>query len=120
MKITFPWPPKELSPNRSIHWAALGRSKKKYKTDCMWICKAAKLPTKFKDRVFCAPQITFNPPDKRLRDMDNCVAAFKAGQDAMAEALGINDRIFLPNYEWGEPVKHGSVTIKFSQGELIP
>jgi crossover junction endodeoxyribonuclease RusA len=38
--------------------------------------------------------LDFYPPDRRARDDDNIIAAFKAGRDGMAEALGINDRRF--------------------------
>ena len=39
-------------------------------------------------------RISFAPPDKRRRDVQNCQAAFKAGIDAMAVVIGIDDSKF--------------------------
>ena len=38
--------------------------------------------------------IDFYPPDKRARDQDNMLAAFKAGFDGLADALKVNDKRF--------------------------
>ena len=38
--------------------------------------------------------IDFYPPDRRHRDDDNMISAFKAGRDGVADALGINDKRF--------------------------
>ena len=57
-------------------------------------------------------KITFQPPDRRKRDRDNMIAAFKAGQDGLADALGIDDAILVPTYDTGEPVKGGRVDIE--------
>ena len=43
--------------------------------------------------------LTFVPPDRRLRDADNCIAAAKAGLDGLADALGVNDRRFVLSSE---------------------
>ncbi len=111
MKIELPWPPKELSPNARVHWAKLSHIKKKYKNDCMWICKGKRIPPSTHNYVFLLLNIKFCPPDKRLRDSDNCIASFKAGQDGLAEALGVNDKIFNNTYEFGPPTKHGKVEV---------
>jgi len=38
--------------------------------------------------------LDFCPPNRRARDDDNIVAAFKAGRDGLADALGIDDANF--------------------------
>ena len=114
MKLDLPWPPKELSPNARVHWAKLSHVKKKYKNDCMWICKGAKINHAVHNYVFVMLHIKFCPPDKRLRDTDNCIASFKAGQDGLAEALGVNAKIFNNSYEIGQAVKHGKVEVTIS------
>lgn len=43
--------------------------------------------------------------------MDNCIAAFKAGQDGLADALGVNDRDLTVNYEMGDRCKDGGVIV---------
>jgi crossover junction endodeoxyribonuclease RusA len=38
--------------------------------------------------------IDFYPPDRRARDDDNLIAAFKSGRDGLADALGVDDKRF--------------------------
>jgi crossover junction endodeoxyribonuclease RusA len=38
--------------------------------------------------------IEFMPPNKRAHDLDNCLAAMKAGLDGIADAWGVNDQRF--------------------------
>jgi hypothetical protein len=54
----------------------------------------------------------FYPPDKRHRDLDNMLASVKYGLDGIAEAWGINDRVFNRILiELGKPIKNGMVCI---------
>ena len=49
--------------------------------------------------------IVFVAPDKRNRDLDNCLAAAKPQIDGIADALGVNDKRFRPillNYVAGD------------------
>ena len=55
--------------------------------------------------------ITFRPPDRRARDLDNCLAAFKSGLDGIADALGVNDNQFKLSMQMGAPVKYGAVEV---------
>ena len=56
--------------------------------------------------------IVFYPPDKRHRDLDNMLASVKYGIDGIAEAWGINDRVFNRILlEMNAPVKNGMVYI---------
>ena len=55
--------------------------------------------------------VTFHPPDARRRDLDNAVAAFKAGQDGLADAWGVDDSAFHFHYAFGASVKHGTVVV---------
>jgi crossover junction endodeoxyribonuclease RusA len=53
--------------------------------------------------------LTFCPPDRRRRDDDNLVAAFKSGRDGLAEALGIDDAALSLQVHIGDTVKGGAV-----------
>jgi crossover junction endodeoxyribonuclease RusA len=55
--------------------------------------------------------VVFRPPDRRLRDDDNLVAAFKSGRDGISDALGIDDRKFVLRLEIGDPVRCGAVEV---------
>jgi crossover junction endodeoxyribonuclease RusA len=55
--------------------------------------------------------IAFCPPDNRRRDLDNMLASFKHGIDAISEAIGIDDYGFGFTIMRGEPVKGGCVRV---------
>lgn len=111
MNVTLPWPPNDLSPNARVHFMARARVAKEYRRSCAWLAKKSALT-----RVECESLqviITFHPPSKRRRDLDNCVAAFKAGADGLADILGVDDSKWLPEYRMDEPVKGGLVVVEF-------
>lgn len=55
--------------------------------------------------------VTFYPPDRRHRDDDGMIGAFKHMRDGIADALRVNDRRFRPTYAFGEPEKPGRVEV---------
>jgi len=57
-------------------------------------------------------KITFYPPDRKRRDDDNMIASFKAARDGLADALGVDDRRFRPEYHFGEPDDPGRVEVQ--------
>lgn len=108
-KVTLPWPPHILSPNARSHWAPKSNARKLYKEDCFYLAKRVK-PV-FADGLIDI-RVTFHPPDKRGRDVDNMLSSIKAGLDAVADAWGVNDRRFRPKLEVGDVVKGGVVVIE--------
>ena len=111
----LPFPPSILSPNVRAHWAAKSKAAKAYRTECAWLTKAAGLRVDW-DGVVHA-WITFCPPDRRHRDDDNLIAAFKSGRDGIADALGIDDKRFRI-HPWlsDETRKGGVVKVRLSKG----
>lgn len=109
--IELPWPPKELTPNfkRRHHWRTYQRPTKLYREACYVLTKAAGLRAPKGGRVNLT--IAFYPPDRRRRDDDGMIGAFKAGRDGMADALGTDDHNFRASYAFGEPVKGGKVVV---------
>ena len=105
--IKFPWPPKELSPNARVHWAVKAAKVKLYRSYYYYLTKQSGI--KVNDNPI-ELFITFNPPDKRKRDMDNCLASIKSGLDGLAEALKVNDRNFLLHLKMSDSFD-GSVDI---------
>ena len=105
--VSLPWPSTLLSPNARICWATKASVTKRYKKACWGLLmekrRLLKGRTKFK--------ITFRRPDRHAMDMDNAIASFKAGQDAMSIVTGVNDRLFQCTSVFGEPVKGGAVEI---------
>lgn len=108
LSITLPWPPVELSPNfrtRATSWVA--RKKKEYRAAC---AEASWIRGVQPGRDLRLERIVFHPPNRRSRDLDNLIARFKAGQDGLAEAMGVDDAEFndVPR-DLGEVVKGGAV-----------
>ena len=113
--VRLPWPPKELSPNARVHWAKKAKAAKQYRelawaqtllTDapCNWIgCYNVHL--------------TFHPPDRRRRDLDNMLASIKPGIDGMADAIQVDDQHFSLTLQRGEPTKGGEVVAVITEGE---
>lgn len=96
--LTFklPFPPAILSPNARPHHMRLAAAKKAYRQTCFWECVSWGVKRFKADKI--ALRIEFVPPDNRRRDKDNLIAAFKAGQDAIADALGVDDSTFQVTY----------------------
>jgi crossover junction endodeoxyribonuclease RusA len=89
MTFDLPWPPSRLNPNVRQHWTSLARHKRRYRDACRLTAMsqgAAKIEA---ERLTVTLQ--FVPPDRRKRDLDNCIAAMKSGLDGLADALGVDD-----------------------------
>lgn len=108
--VTLPWPPKELTPNarRRNHWRVTQRFTHQYRHDCHWLTKAERVRG-------VILSVTFRPPDRRKRDDDGMIGAFKAGRDGVADALHCDDHAFRPSYHFAEPIKGGAVIVEIGE-----
>jgi crossover junction endodeoxyribonuclease RusA len=110
--LMLPWPPKVLSPNARAHWATKSRAAKAYRAACFLLCRQAALAVPAGRALL---SLEFIPPDRRRRDDDNCIAAFKSGRDGVAEALGIDDSRFVTQLQISaETIKGGAVRVRIS------
>ena len=107
--IELPWPPKTLSPNNRACRFAKARDTKKYRRDCYLCAKAANVRVSSESLTLA---LTFCPPDRRRRDLDNMLASAKGLIDAVADALGVDDQHFSLLLDRGEPVMGGAVKVK--------
>lgn len=99
----LPWPPSGLSPNARMHHMALHRLKKAYAEQCTWACITGRLERpEGAERLNV--RITFIPPDRRKRDIDNMLASCKAGLDAVARYVGVDDSKWTLTLAVGEPL----------------
>jgi crossover junction endodeoxyribonuclease RusA len=109
LKITLPWPPRDLHSNAREHWAAKARITKSYKTDCWYLFMEHRHKIKGKTKF----ALTFCPPDNRRRDMDGMESSFKAGIDALSIATGVDDYFFeFEKPVRGDPVSGGAVIVE--------
>lgn len=114
MQVTLPWPPKDLSPNARVHWGKLARIKKQFREACAWTAKeqgASAIEAKKLD-----VSVLFFPPDKRVRDRDNMIAAMKSGFDGLADVLGVDDGKWRVTFDVADQIGGMvRVTIKASE-----
>jgi crossover junction endodeoxyribonuclease RusA len=96
--ITLPWPPKQLSPNARMHHMALHRAKKAYRAACAQTAIAQGV--RHIPAQALRVSLEFVPPTVHRRDADNLVASMKSGLDGLADALGVDDKLF----QLGAPV----------------
>ena len=110
MKILLPWPPRELWPNSRVHWRRKAEAVKMYRNIAHWsaVALSGAGPTPPANAV----TLTFNPPDRIKRDMDNMLAAMKAGLDGIAGALGVDDSKWSIIIRKGDVVKGGQVVVE--------
>ncbi len=107
--LIFPYPPKELNPNKKMHWAVKARYAKAYRGICKDIATSKWWSIPTGDLVL---DLEFYPPDNRRRDDDNMIASFKNGRDGLAEALGIDDVRFQTRFKVMDKFKGGKVVVK--------
>ncbi len=101
--IVLVWPPSALSGHNKGGWY---KTRKLVKAHRAWAHAAtlevrASVPP-IPPRVDIPIHIRFVPPDNRS-DRTNYANRIKPGLDGIADALAINDRFFLPSYEYAEP-----------------
>jgi crossover junction endodeoxyribonuclease RusA len=115
LQLTLPWPPKDLSPNARLHWSRLAKAKKSYRHDCAvfgnQMMRGQYLPLGWSEKTRLRISLTFRPPSRQRRDLDNLVASMKAGLDGLADAIGVDDSRWQLVIEMGEPVKGGCVCV---------
>jgi crossover junction endodeoxyribonuclease RusA len=116
MRIVFGWPPSGLSPNSRLHWAKKSKLAKVYRHACWGLAREALGTQKVAARGRFALRIEFVPPDRRHRDDDNMIGAFKAGRDGLADALGLDDSLFDVTYRVDRSRVGGMVIVEVGNG----
>ena len=110
-QVLLPWPPKVLSPNARAHWRARSKAAKDYRYICGMTAKLAGLAAP-EGRLLLV--IEFMPPNRARRDDDNLIAAFKSGRDGLADALGVDDSLFVTQCMLSDEVcPGGAVRVTF-------
>lgn len=115
--ITLLWPHPSTFPNakRRLHWS-------KYQPHCNRARNDAKLVTRgylnsigYVSDTSGSPipmRVTFCPPNRIRRDDDGMIGAFKHYRDGIADALGVDDALFRPQYVIADPIKGGAVIVE--------
>lgn len=106
--ITLPFPPAALSGHAKGHWRRKAGVTKKWRAWAFAAALAAKLEVSGGGDIRLV--VRFYPPDRRS-DRTNFPNRMKPIFDGLADALKVNDRRFLPSFEFCEPEKPGRVEI---------
>ena len=112
MVIELPFPPASLSGHAGGHWRSKATPTARYRAWAFAATKAARLWSQPAGDI--RVHVVFIPPDRR-GDRTNYPNRLKPYFDGIAEAMGVNDRRFLPSYEFREPEKPGVVLITIGE-----
>ena len=116
-ELVLPWPSRDLHPNSRCHWAKRAKAAKLAReTARVLTLQAGWHKAKFPEgrlHVWIDGYAT----DRRHRDVDGFLSSLKSSLDGIADALGVNDRLFVP-HPWikDEVVKGGEVRVRITGG----
>lgn len=95
LTVTCSGPDPALSPNARVHWAKLRKAKAAARREARALTwKAFVDVDDGGDITGVTIRRTFYRPTKRVADIDNLEASTKSMADGIADALGVNDRLF--------------------------
>lgn len=113
MTFDFPWPHKDLSPNARVDRWTKAKRVKAYRQGVAWEAKAAGIKPMPVGETHVT--ITFLPPDRRPRDIDNMLASVKAALDGIADVVQVDDSWWTLTIKRGDVVPGGRVMVSISQ-----
>lgn len=110
--IILPFPPSECSPNARCHWSVKAKAAKAYRKECWALTLESGIKVDWDGPIYVS--LAFLPPDRRRRDLDNCISSAKSALDGIADALGVNDSRFKLRAEISDDVA-GKVWVTVSR-----
>lgn len=98
LTIILPWPDPALFPNAKggKHWTSFQAQKVRARQDGFFAAKQALGAHTLIQSTRMPVNVMFAFPDRRNRDIEGCIGAIKHHVDGIAQALGVDDRIFRP------------------------
>lgn len=117
VEVELFWPDPALSPNaQKRSWYYKEDARKCAKENAFLAAKNLGVNTEGWLSLPLYAEVTFHPPNKRHRDLDNLLAAMKPDFDGLCSGLGIDDsRIKKIILQWGDvdaPGNGGIVVVK--------
>lgn len=116
-ELVLPWPHRDLHPNSRGHWSKRAKAAKAAR-QLAWgltlqVLTVADLDNLPEGRLHL--WLDFYPPDRRKRDDDGLLSSMKPWLDGIADALGVDDRRFVP-HPWvkDEVRKGGEVRVRIT------
>lgn len=118
-EITVPLPSRDLHPNARTHWAKRSKaSRLARQAGYLLACEAGAKQAEY-GPGYLQVWIDVYPPDRRRRDADGLLSALKPTLDGIADAMGTDDKWFVP-HPWvkDEVRKPGEVRIRITATPL--
>lgn len=110
--IKLSWPHPDLSPNSRKDRRKTTKLRNTQKHEAWILAIEAGYSNLSSDHLHLC--VTFHPPDRRKRDLDNMLGAFKSGLDGLSIATGIDDSKYELTIVKGEPMPpSGEVHVQF-------
>lgn len=118
-ELILPWPSRDLHPNSRCHWSKRAKAAKAERAGAHVLAiKAGWKAIALGDGPLHV-WIDGYATDRRRRDADGLLSSLKPALDGIADALGVDDRRFVP-HPWIKPevVKGGEVRIRITTGPV--
>ena len=119
-ELVLPWPSRDLHPNSRGHWSKRARAAKEARRTADVLALAAGWNGPAGASLPAGPLhvwIEGYPTDKRRRDADGLLSSLKPALDGIADALGVDDRRFVPHPRVMDEVrKGGEVRVRITGG----
>lgn len=106
--IELPWPASALSGHNTGNRWVKAKIIATHRAWAFHATRAAKITVAETGDIYI--NFRFTPPDNRM-DRTNMPILLKPYIDGIAEALGINDKRFLPSFTYETPRKPGAVLV---------
>jgi crossover junction endodeoxyribonuclease RusA len=97
------WPDQDASPNARLHFMKKHRVLKKIRSNtCIYVTYVLREANAQLPDGIVTLKVLFRPSARSRSDKDNLIATFKAYQDGIADALGIDDRKFDSDFQMAQ------------------
>ncbi len=117
IELVLPWPSRDLHPNARVHWARKAKAVKAARQQADILALAAGWQHVSWPDGPLHVWIDGYPADRRRRDADGLLSSMKAALDGIADAIGVDDRVFIPHpFVSDTVVKGGEVRITITTG----
>ena len=116
-ELILPWPDRALHPNSRGHWSKRAKAAKAPKASAHLIALEAGWHLEQLPDGRLHVWIDGYATDRRRRDADGLLSSLKPALDGIADALGVDDRRFVP-HPWvkDEVRKGGEVRVRITGG----
>lgn len=106
-ELVLPWPSRDLHPNARVHWSKRAKAAKAARADAHLLTLEARWKEWDLGDGPIHVWIDGYGTDRRRRDADGLLSSLKPTLDGIADALGIDDRRFVPHPWVKEEVRKG-------------